>query len=368
MPNDRHLSRIEINRFRGLKEIVLDGIGGFNVILGANGVGKTSILEAIFLFNGFASDQISVALQNSRKYLVSSFGDLEYFFHDLDLDIDICMNGIMVSSEKRTLSISARDPERGMILPDQRIGHNSEASRSTRQALDSSAQERAWHYNATVMMNDSEQKFGGVLDIESHDKIHFRSSVPRNKLAALYIPTKIITPGTGYDAQTISKIIINNNEEILLEALRSIDPRLNKITTDGEIAYLDIGLKRMMPMNMFGSGMIRAAEILASCMSGNTQLLLIDEIEGGLHVTAVRQLLKALLGIVKNQQVQIFCSTHSADVLQGLRDALQEEQFFDVRAVVSNYVLAKDKDGLVQNYRYDYEQFDHCIEHGIEIR
>ncbi len=368
MLNDRRLNKIEINRFKGLETFDLDNIGGFNVILGANGVGKTSLLEAIFLFNGFAAGTTPVALHNSRNYLVRGFEDLTYYFHNLDLDADISMTGTMISSEKRKLSISSHVPESEIIVPTQNIGYHSETPGVVRQTLETSARRRVWRYSATIIVNDSEKPFEGTLDIVSPDKLNVKFSINQNELDNLTISTQILTPGRGYNTQAISKLIINNNEDKLLEALRFIDPRLNKITTDGDLAYLDIGLEQMMPLNMFGNGMIRATEILTAGMLGYAQILLIDEIENGLHFTAVRQLLQVLLAQVNNQQIQIFCTTHSVDVLQGLRDVLQEEQFADMRGAIRSYVLAKDKDGLIRPYRYDYEKFDHCIEHGIEIR
>lgn len=368
MPNDRHLSSIAISRFKGLEELHLEGTGGFNVLLGANNVGKTSILEAIFLLNGFAANQTPIMLQNSRMYLVNSFEDLVYYFHNLDISANIKLSGSLTSLEDRILEISSHSLENDLNLSDQNIRRHTSPDRRIGQALSTTSRKQAWHFNARIIRDGSEDNFEGILDITSHDKAQVQLSIPPNVLTSLSISTVILTPGRGYDTQAISKLIINNDEENLLEALRVIEPRITKITTDGDLAYLNIGLEKMMPINMFGSGMMRAAEILSSCMSGDAQILLIDEIEDGLHFTAIRQLLRVLLKLVKDRQIQIFCSTHSVDVLQGLRAVLQEKQFLDMRPTVSNYVLAKDKDGLIRSYRYDYEQFDHCIEHGIEIR
>lgn len=44
-----HLTRLNIERVRNLKTVALQGLQPFNVFYGANGSGKTSILEAIHL-------------------------------------------------------------------------------------------------------------------------------------------------------------------------------------------------------------------------------------------------------------------------------------------------------------------------------
>ncbi|WP_220385357.1 AAA family ATPase, partial [Klebsiella pneumoniae] len=47
--NYMHLTRLNIERVRNLKTVALHGLQPFNVFYGANGSGKTSILEAIHL-------------------------------------------------------------------------------------------------------------------------------------------------------------------------------------------------------------------------------------------------------------------------------------------------------------------------------
>ena len=66
MKNDQHLDRVEIRRFRGLSDLKLEGLGRFNVLLGANDVGKTSVLEALFLLTGFDNLRLPIQVQNWR--------------------------------------------------------------------------------------------------------------------------------------------------------------------------------------------------------------------------------------------------------------------------------------------------------------
>ena len=123
-----------------------------------------------------------------------------------------------------------------------------------------------------------------------------------------------------------------------------------------------------MPLNMFGSGMIRATMILSECILRDSKVLLIDELEQGLHHQAISFLLEALLRLAKEQDIQIFATTHSIEVIEGLQQVLGQEEFAEHRDTTTCVTLQRDKDGIVRSYRYDYQQFDHCIEHGIEIR
>ena len=44
-----NITKIELINFRNYKKIVLDNFSNLNILIGTNGIGKTSILEAIYL-------------------------------------------------------------------------------------------------------------------------------------------------------------------------------------------------------------------------------------------------------------------------------------------------------------------------------
>lgn len=121
-------------------------------------------------------------------------------------------------------------------------------------------------------------------------------------------------------------------------------------------------------MNMFGSGMIRAASIMSLCINKSQRILLIDEIDNGLHYGAVPSLLQALLTLSCERNIQVFATTHSLGLLAGLRDVLYSPEFSDYRDTTGFFTLQRDKNGLVRSYRYGYADLNHSIENGIEIR
>ena len=161
---------------------------------------------------------------------------------------------------------------------------------------------------------------------------------------------------------------MNKSAEELLRYLRVINPRVTAVATDGDVGYLDIGLDKMLPMNMFGSGMIRAAAIISLCIMKSQRILLIDEIDNGLHYGAMPSLLGALLTLARERDIQIFATTHSLEMLAGLRDVLRRQEFADYRDRACCYTLQRDKNDLVRAYRYGCADFDHCLTNGIEFR
>ena len=63
MSPSQPMDSLAIRGFRGLEALTLEDLGRFNLLLGANDVGKTSVLEAVFLLSTHAS-YISAATIN----------------------------------------------------------------------------------------------------------------------------------------------------------------------------------------------------------------------------------------------------------------------------------------------------------------
>jgi len=189
------------------------------------------------------------------------------------------------------------------------------------------------------------------------------------RVASEMIPSaRYVTPGPGYNAAAIGELIVRKQSAQLVSFLQKINPNVTDIGTSGDLVYADIGLDRMVPLNIFGSGMIRAAHIVTYLLLGGERILLVDELENGLHPAAVESFLRVLLVLSHDEDVQIFATTHSAEVLKSLLNVLGEDVCSRHRSTVRCFVLQRDRKGIVRAYRYEYAQFEHCVRHGIEIR
>ena len=54
------LNRLYIRRFRGFQDVEIAELGRLNLVAGANNVGKTTLLEAVFLLSGAANARMAV--------------------------------------------------------------------------------------------------------------------------------------------------------------------------------------------------------------------------------------------------------------------------------------------------------------------
>lgn len=371
MTDRQHFDKLTIRGFRGLSSLELDQLGAFNLLLGANDVGKTSVLEAIFLLAGFANLPLSIRVNNWRNYVVHDFDDLSLFFNDLNTETPIEIEALSGGfGERRTLSIAAE------TAIEQRLesGGNGDASsvRGARGAADRSTSSipsgrRALLYRAAVERASSGRSFSfsGRLSVRDGD---LEAAIDPQSGVEEIIPARFIVSSHGYNSEAIAEVLVNKRKDTLIEYLRIINSRIEDIAISGTVVHADIGLRRMMPLNMFGGGMVRAAAMLALLIQGDQRILLIDELDNGLHYRAIPPLLQALMKLSSDRGVQVYATTHSLDILSALQQVLSQKESSRYRSMTNCYALQRDKDGLVRAYRYAHSQFDHCLAHGIEIR
>lgn len=362
MAERQHFDSLTIRGFRGLTDIDIRGLGEVNILLGANDVGKTSVLEAILLIANPAEPRLPIQVQNSRNYQVHEIDDLASVFLNLDFNREVVIDAVYSGhDDRRRLTISAPDKE-----------YPIDAEKKPQGKLETRVRrELQYDLEAHTRLQETPKVFRTKL-IDRGDKW----AIDRTSLGdvvdeiagSLTVPASFFIPRSDYKTERIGKLVVNKKDELLVEYLRHINPRVTKISAHKDVAYLDIGLAQMMPLNMFGGGMIRAASILSECVLSDAKVLLIDELEQGLHHQAISFLLEAILRLSREQGVQIFATTHSIEVIEGLQRVLGKKDFAEHRATTKCITLQRDKSGVVRTYKYDYSQFDHCIEHGIEIR
>jgi hypothetical protein len=128
-------------------------------------------------------------------------------------------------------------------------------------------------------------------------------------------------------ASRFSDLRAQRREAPFIEALQIIDPSIKgaEVLVTGAVPALclDIGLDRPVPINLFGDGLIRYAEYVARLYTSNSGLLLIDEIEAGIHYSVLEDMWSHLGQIVLETGAQIVATTHSQECVTTAIEALQ---------------------------------------------
>lgn len=367
--------KVIINNFRGIKSFTLENTARVNLLLGKNNCGKSSILEAIFLITGINNPQLILNIDSLRNLAHTEEGDFRFPFYNLDYNFPPKIETDGLDRKKvYKMEILPKIVVNEVIVPskdksDQPI---SESITST-------------HTNPLEVINGLEIKC--EIKEEGKQPIRFTNSIELKRAQNNFpIFQPKLNPNYKQDyvaiiqsprSQTpldifnkLGKMIIEKEKAILIEQLKGIDEKIVDVSLGpNNMIYVDIGIeKSLIPLNLMGDGLIKYLDILVDLNATTNGILLIDEIDNGLHYSTLEKIWKAIITVADSNNVQLFITTHSKETLISLKKVLGDESMVKFRDEVKSYTLNRQSDGKVYNYEYDYEAFNFALENDIEIR
>ena len=124
--------------------------------------------------------------------------------------------------------------------------------------------------------------------------------------------------------------IRRGREQKIVRAMRLLDSELESIhfltgsEADGGILVGRKGISDRLPIGSLGEG-VRRILALSLALTTARGYLLVDEVDTGLHWTALDDMWRLVLSTAKTLNVQVFATTHSYDCIRGLAAAVQAE-------------------------------------------
>jgi AAA15 family ATPase/GTPase len=118
------------------------------------------------------------------------------------------------------------------------------------------------------------------------------------------------------------------------------------------------------PLSNFGDGIKRFITIICAMYSSKDGYLYLDEIENGIHYTNLDKLWEIILTISKEQNVQVFATTHSKECIESyarVAKKLEDEEITFIE-------LGRNKKDELKAMVYPYEWFIDEIEQNHEVR
>jgi hypothetical protein len=310
------LHEVSVQQFRGLCDFTMSGLGRVNLLVGANNCGKTTVLEALHillragdpsaLWSALYRRGEDVQAPRAAQSAVQEM-DVGHLFagHEIDLGSAFRVTG---RNESKILTLDAKIVE--APLPERlQLTRPVDPAEPEPQAEPSGAFAIALRWNGDDALTIPLTRSGG-LSPDYWAPLRVRRS-PDDEAR----PVEFVTTG-ALDAQdTVSRledVVLTENEDVLLRALRSIEPGIERIAPLGStlrrrggrggIAVKLAATKHRIPLGSMGDGMWRMLGIALSVVRAGGGVLLIDEI----HDAA------------KRLDVQVFAATHSRDCTQSL--------------------------------------------------
>lgn len=312
---------IEIERFRSIKHLEISDFKRINLFVGENNCGKTSILEAIFLLSGMANPQLATNVHLFRGLLLDNDEDLSYIFNDFDLSEDVILSGTNSNKSNRSLIISPRY----------------ETSPSKKDRI---KEESITHFSGSSASSGTSNHLEGIDYKSNYDNIEYKSSfsftkkqvtTPNNykeKLKCRFLNQDTIMRGID---ERLDKIIEKKRLNEILEVLKTIEPNVADIRLGiNGLIRIDVGKDSMFPINIMGDGIRRLLSILSSIIDLKDGVLLVDEIENGLHYSSLSVLWKAVIKACEIHNVQLIATTHSYECVEAMvKECKAADENFD---------------------------------------
>jgi AAA15 family ATPase/GTPase len=371
---------LTIKGYRCFEDFSMDGLTRVNLLVGNNNSGKTSFLEAVYLL----VNQPSFNSKNSGKILKELFENRNEFSQHIE------------SYQAESTYVQKKYFIDRLFYG---YGHNKADKSSI-----SISSYHDYNVNTTIIIDDFEEN---IWLLYSNNRSMFKMNEEKKRvvetsfqfntqglinecaweldesLSEDYIKQKIYCYGDIQSSLFLSNYQINlekvssfwdeiqltPKEDIVIEALRTILPTVDRIGFSVSEGFNNIRLKvkdheKPIPLSSMGYGMNRILNLAIALVSTEKGVLLIDEIETGLHYEAQLDMWRLVLKTAQDLDVQVFATTHSWDCIAAFKEALQELK----DQSVAKLFRLDSKYGKLRAVEYDAEEIRIAVNQGVEVR
>ena len=368
---DQMLDSINIERFRGIKELSLTDAGRVNLIVGRNDAGKTTLIEAIrlllsgdprYLRRGSRSRLARTPVNPEQSYRLA-------FYHsqsDVPLIIRGAIGDLRISAQAEISQVQ----EQQFTLPIDFMEEEDQNSETVASFLQP-------YYEVVLIVQTSNGAgttirlplgIGTVLPPRSRRE-GFGNAFPK-------LPD-LVWLGTNRaemwaHAHRYSHLYRTGGEALLLEVLKEIEPRLKSLVVltsqDDEssstpVLEVDLGLEQLLPLDSMGDGFSSVIAIISAIGAAESGICLIDEVENGIHYSLLTQMWRSAALAAEKYHSQLWATTHSYDCINAIYEA-----FFDSPDALRVHRLDRKPDGAVAVHTFTHVMLGRALERGLEVR
>jgi len=164
-------------------------------------------------------------------------------------------------------------------------------------------------------------------------------------------------------------ISLTTKEDLVVDAIKILEKNILKIDFPSHKSYSPIRIKVKnardpIPLSNMGEGMYRILAMAMSLVTSENGVLLVDEIETGLHYEAQTDMWRLILETAKELNVQVFATTHSWDCIAAYQEALSQVE----DKSIGKLFRLDSKYGKLRAVEYDADDLDIAVRKGIEVR
>ena len=291
--------------YRGIDGLSLPRLSHANLVTGVNGIGKTALLEAIWLFTGRYNPMLlwNVNVQRSANPVLDPVARLS----GGKLELHGVENGAshqLVCLFEKVADI-AQPATNGNAL-EQNLAQLPVAGR----------------IDTYLDGEPASGHIGGVQPTPWGIVTHGNPVPPMTRPHCIIDGTKFQLDTSGEYLQRYSDMVRENRKGELTNAISLVLPKVKgvEILTDKMgVSYLSAvttdGVQ--LPLHDLGGGVVRLSRLLLSFFTARDGLLLADEMENGVHHSVLGEVWRFVRRWMREWNVQFVATTHSAECIEA---------------------------------------------------
>lgn len=358
------LTSIQIENFRCFDQLKVDGLSRVNLIAGKNNVGKTAFLEAIGMWTSGSNPAGLTYLSGMRIPLEKVTLDIAQelllapLFKDFDTSRTIHIKGFLDYSELHSLEIQS-----DRAIPN-RISLTQEKYEAGLGSLTSNLSQILTLRYIPPEGQPTENQFWLEGNKATLQGMSAELATPSLSVAFIFANSR---QNSKTQSEMFGQLELVSSDYSLVESLQLLEPRLKRITTivvsGFPILYGDIGLKRLVPLSLMGDGLNRLVSILLTLATNRDGLVLIDEIENGLHHSVLSKVWQVINDAAHRFNVQVIATTHSYECIEAAHTAFSDSGHYDFRL----HRIDRIRDEF-KPVTYDQEALEGSVQASFEVR
>ena len=342
-------NQVSIDGFRGLKKLVLDQLGPLNILVGENNSGKTSVLEAISVlcrpydpYEWLAMvrrrdfGQLDETRVQSLRWCFSQSGEL--------VDPEFMYEGKCVFECKGAFPVRGLEVDYKDIVGEPSEKEIERLNRQRSRTGEFADMERQWR-GAQIIHHiwDESQPHDQppdpiIVQLWEEDRLIGVRSRTTSRRMPNVIPAEMLTPYSyqlnrmqvsSHSQQLLFPLFheYKSGRETIVDLVREFDPDvidINVASLRGGRPALYVSLKRLgsAPLSVFGDALRRAVLLASTIQTLAGGVLLVDEMETGIHVSALKKVFAWLAKAARRFEVQIIATTHSLEAVDAVCESV----------------------------------------------
>ena len=368
-PDERiHLPSLSIQGLRGIENLSIPRLGRVTLLAGRNGVGKTTVLDAVRIHASRARPAVLSDLLVGREEIAAgkdedggrmALSDGRALFFRRDTSGDACISiGPLDGTDRLRISITSLSAEPDSLSKTLLGKLKGGYTRVMRTSFRDSVQ----------LLPPGPQMFPReLIQLLASEESELPPEVSCESLGPGL-------PGSGELARLWDRITLTDDEDRVIRAVNlAMDEAAERVAVVGDsggqgpngrrVVVRIEGHRHPVPLKSLGDGAVRLLGVALALANSRDGFLLIDEAENGIHHAVQRDFWRMVLETARDNNVQVLATTHGWDCVRGFAQAATE-----LAAVEGVLVRLERRGGRIRSIEYTEDELAIAARDGIEVR